>query len=254
MKQILLFVIIFLNTIGLSFSQIKGTANFELVVRSETGIHNRKENYIVYFNNSQSIEFLQKSNSVPVVKNDNEIVETKVVQTNAKKRFIYKDFKKNKLIIRTGIDINSYIVVDTLSNFKWHISKEKKKILKFDCVKATANFRGRNYEAWFTDDIPIQNGPWKFCGLPGFIVSIKDEYNLFSYELKGIDLKSRFDINLLSLPKDLDETKPLSHKQFMALYNKKVKDLAKMSRIEYKDNNGSSYSKVIAIPEILEKY
>jgi hypothetical protein len=90
--------------------------------------------------------------------------------------------------------------------------------------------------------------------LPGFIVSIKDDSNLFSYELKGIDLKSKFDISLLSLPKDFRETKPLSHKQFMTLYNKKVQDLAKMSRVQYQDKSGGSFSRVITIPEIPEKY
>jgi hypothetical protein len=79
MKQILLLVSIFLSCNSLSFSQMSGTANFELVVRSETGHHDRKENYILYFSNNQSIEFIQKSNMTPVIKNDNEVVETKVL-------------------------------------------------------------------------------------------------------------------------------------------------------------------------------
>lgn len=34
---------------------------------------------------------------------------------------------------------------------------------------ATTQFRGLTYTAWFALDIPINEGPWKFHGLPGLI-------------------------------------------------------------------------------------
>lgn len=34
---------------------------------------------------------------------------------------------------------------------------------------------GRDWVAWFTNDIPIQDGPYKFCGLPGLIIKIEDD-------------------------------------------------------------------------------
>lgn len=253
MKKILLVISIFFN-ISYSYSQVRGIAKFELKVTGERALHNRVENYVLYFDNTRSIEFTQGTNFARVSKSDNEIFETKVLKSNSKRRFIYKDFKKKKLVIRTGIDTKNYLIEDTLDNFKWRISNEKKKILKFECIKATTNFRGRDYEAWFTEDIPIQNGPWKFCGLPGFIVAIKDKSGSYSYELREIDLQAKFEPKIISLPEDFSSEKKITHKQFISLYRQKVADLAKMSRVVQKDADGSSFSRIISIPEILEKY
>lgn len=57
----------------------------------------------------------------------------------------------------------------------WIIGTETKQINKFNCTVATATFKGRNYTAWFTSEIPISEGPWKFKGLPGLILSIEDD-------------------------------------------------------------------------------
>lgn len=53
--------------------------------------------------------------------------------------------------------------------------------------KATCNFAGRTWTAWFTTEIPIQDGPYKFHGLPGLIVKIEDQTKSHSYELKGVN-------------------------------------------------------------------
>ncbi|MDQ0064468.1 GLPGLI family protein [Chryseobacterium lathyri] len=57
---------------------------------------------------------------------------------------------------------------------EWKILPEKEKIGEYNTQKATTNYGGRSWIAWFTTDIPIQDGPYKFCGLPGLIVKIED--------------------------------------------------------------------------------
>ncbi|REC72355.1 GLPGLI family protein [Chryseobacterium elymi] len=57
---------------------------------------------------------------------------------------------------------------------EWKILAEKEKIGEYNTQKATTNYGGRSWIAWFTTDIPIQDGPYKFCGLPGLIVKIED--------------------------------------------------------------------------------
>ncbi|MBC8986350.1 GLPGLI family protein [Pedobacter sp. N36a] len=54
------------------------------------------------------------------------------------------------------------------------------------CQKASLSFRGRDYIAWFTTDVPVNDGPWKFSGLPGLIVKIEDTKALFSFQLVGL--------------------------------------------------------------------
>ncbi len=69
---------------------------------------------------------------------------------------------------------------------KWELTGEFSKILNYDVQKATARFGGRQWTAWFTKEIPIQDGPYKFRGLPGLILKIEDSTKSHSWELKGI--------------------------------------------------------------------
>ncbi|WP_027376865.1 GLPGLI family protein [Kaistella palustris] len=71
------------------------------------------------------------------------------------------------------------------SKFNWKILNQKEKIGSYNTQKATTDFGGRKWTAWFTSDIPLQDGPYKFHGLPGLIVKIEDEGKNYSWELKG---------------------------------------------------------------------
>lgn len=57
---------------------------------------------------------------------------------------------------------------------EWKILPDKQKIGEYNAQKATTNFGGREWIAWFSADIPFQDGPYKFYGLPGLIVKIED--------------------------------------------------------------------------------
>jgi GLPGLI family protein len=70
--------------------------------------------------------------------------------------------------------------------FDWKITSQKKEIQGYSCILAIMNFRGRDYEAWFTPDIPLQEGPWKFGRLPGLIMAIKDTQGHYVFECIGI--------------------------------------------------------------------
>jgi hypothetical protein len=70
--------------------------------------------------------------------------------------------------------------------FTWKLTNEFSKILNYDVQKATTEFGGRQWTAWFTKDIPFQDGPYKFRGLPGLILRIEDSTESHSWELKGI--------------------------------------------------------------------
>jgi GLPGLI family protein len=56
--------------------------------------------------------------------------------------------------------------------FNWALINETKKVGNFNCLKATCHFRGRDYIAWYTLEIPVSHGPWKFQGLPGLILEV----------------------------------------------------------------------------------
>lgn len=76
---------------------------------------------------------------------------------------------------------------------KWQLGKETKTICGYKCQKATCTWRGRTYTAWFTPEIPVSAGPWKFGGLPGLIMKISDSTNDYSWEAVAVN-KGKFPI------------------------------------------------------------
>ena len=65
---------------------------------------------------------------------------------------------------------------------------EQKKIGLFNCQKATATYRGREYTAWFTAQIPVSHGPWKLRGLPGLILEVTEETGKYGFKAISLDL------------------------------------------------------------------
>lgn len=66
---------------------------------------------------------------------------------------------------------------------KWRIENETQKSSSLQLQKATAKFGGRNWIAWFSKDIPFQEGPYKFHGLPGLIVELYDDKKNYHFSL-----------------------------------------------------------------------
>lgn len=69
------------------------------------------------------------------------------------------------------------------SPFKWKLLKDTATINSLKCQSAECNFGNRKWIAWFTVEIPISDGPYKFSGLPGLIVKISDSQNYWIFEL-----------------------------------------------------------------------
>ena len=72
----------------------------------------------------------------------------------------------------------------------WKVQDSIKQIAGYSCQLAVTQFRGRLWYAWFSLDIPIDNGPWKLCGLPGLIMEAYDKQNYYHYTLTSIRTKN----------------------------------------------------------------
>ena len=108
----------------------------------------------------------------------------------------YPDYKIN-LHRRLGMD--AYNISDD-RKINWKILPEKEKIGEWNAQKAEADFAGRHWIAWFSTEIPIQDGPYKFRDLPGLIVKIEDKTGSHKMELKGIkNITGNVDINVFEV-------------------------------------------------------
>jgi GLPGLI family protein len=102
---------------------------------------------------------------------------------------IYSNYPTGKQTVCDNISIfQAYAYNEDLVDFpEWSITTETMTVLNYLCYKATCHYHGRNWEAWFTFDIPINTGPWKLRGLPGLILKANDDRQHYVFECSGIE-------------------------------------------------------------------
>lgn len=84
-----------------------------------------------------------------------------------------KDCENNKLSYKRALLMDIYVYTESIPDFNWKLVAGIDTICGQVCHKATCDFRGRSWEAWYSN-IPNPNGPWKFHGLPGLIMKVVD--------------------------------------------------------------------------------
>lgn len=99
---------------------------------------------------------------------------------------IYQFANEKKLITNKRL-INSYLIEEELPQISWNISEDTSTISGLKCQKATTHFKGRDYIAWFCQDLPFQSGPWKLNGLPGLIVEAYDTKKEVIFKFEGFE-------------------------------------------------------------------
>lgn len=121
---------------------------------------------------------------------------------------VEKDTKTGNKNFKSRIARDNYLYTEDRT-MDWKILPETAKIGDYKTQKAETNFAGRTWFAWFTTDIPIQDGPYKFSGLPGLIVKVEDSQGDFSF-----DLKEAKKIDAIATFEDRGSTITLKRKDF----------------------------------------
>lgn len=109
------------------------------------------------------------------------------------RELIVKDVQKKQFYSERKFFIKSF-QIDYNCPMNWKIKEEKSNFFGYKVQKAEVDFGGRQWIAWFTNDIPISDGPYKFYGLPGLILKIEDKTKDYSFEIVGIS-KDEVDIS-----------------------------------------------------------
>lgn len=87
----------------------------------------------------------------------------------------YFQFPADGKFMRKERLITPYLVEEKMPEIKWKISSDTLTLGGMHCQKATTHFKGRDYTAWFSPDLPFHSGPWKLNGLPGLILEAYDK-------------------------------------------------------------------------------
>lgn len=70
---------------------------------------------------------------------------------------------------------------------QWTIIEGDTVIAGYKCHGATTSYRGRDYVAWYTEEIGMPYGPYKFYGLPGLVMKVSDSMGHHIFTFRGME-------------------------------------------------------------------
>ena len=105
---------------------------------------------------------------------------------------LYKDYPEKGLFTTNELLGLDHFYVEEIADVpEWSLQSDSiKEIMGYTCHLASAFYKGRLWRAWYAEDIPIDDGPWKLRGLPGLILRAEDSqrhYVIYALGLKQVD-------------------------------------------------------------------
>lgn len=264
MYKLLFFVLVSVN---FSFAQV---TKVEYEFYKNMGIPST-ENWMLAFNESASYFYRTKDKQRSTNSNENKsaLSVEDLYQTNRQNKlnegtvikhtiqlkahyFYHLDFNQNLLRFQGSVVEDLYMVNEELPKMNWILQDEYKDIEKYKCQKAITNFRGRNYSAWFTYEIPVTTGPWKFNGLPGLILQVNDDLGKVNIRAQLVTTYPT-----LNLPEEVSFIKPqgkdITLREFVPLSDNEAEELIRRVRTKLGRSSGGSTFKKASERHSLEK-
>jgi GLPGLI family protein len=173
----------------------------------------------------------------------------------------YKNVKSKTYTVDKEFMGKEFLIKDSLSDLKWKMEAETKIIGGYNCFKATAvrpasktdfrNFRPKNEEksdvvkpddkekktsfmseldmpkeivvtAWYTPEIPVNQGPEGYWGLPGLILEINDGRTTILCSKVVLNVKEKAQI------KEVAKGKVVSQSEYDDIVVKKMEEMREM--------------------------
>jgi GLPGLI family protein len=209
-------MILIINFKAISQKQTSiGKIEYEMIVKTNnnldifnaTLIFNEQISKFIFNKKQQNNEIIEKKG-----KEDKTIINIKINDTISNS--IINDLNKKEIYNITKEEI----IFEENNSQNWNLVDEEKNIGNLKCKKATCSFRGRDYIAWFSDEVPLPFGPWKFNGLPGLIIEISDKANEVFFSLININIPYNTEIKNIK-----EEDKKISRDDFKKKVEKKLK-------------------------------
>jgi len=105
-------------------------------------------------------------------------------------------------------------------DFNWQLkSAEKKTIGGYKCSLAMGSYAGRTYKVWYTTEISVSDGPWKFRGLPGLILEVEDLSGEYFYTCTKIQKREG-----LIIVEGMDNVFKTTRERFLKAFQRSKED------------------------------
>src|SRR5690606_35769261 len=85
-----------------------------------------------------------------------------VVKIEPGGKTIYKNFEENIILDEKNFLNKKFITSDSLKNYKWNLTNERKTILDYEVIKAVSQIDSTKLiTAWYAPKLPFKDGPYK---------------------------------------------------------------------------------------------
>ncbi|SFZ90899.1 GLPGLI family protein [Flaviramulus basaltis] len=171
--------------VDLKVNDEKGNSEMQKQIQEQLRKQFQQE-YTLTFNKNESIYKREEKLEAP-----NPVQSGIRIQVSQGSDVMYKNIKENRYTNKTEIFGKLFLIKDTLVNKQWQLVNETKNIGDYTCFKAVFSHevtsqtlteegeienvtKPRTVTVWYTPQIPINNGPAEFYGLPGLILEVND--------------------------------------------------------------------------------
>ncbi len=246
-NKIIMIICVFIALSKFSYSQNNNQiiATYDFINKNENKIEivnlyiekTKAYSEFIKLKSSKDTLYADEFEDIHFKKEPNDTIGKQYFLTN--KNIIFRDH------IYTENNFVPVIVNENMPNYNWKLDSDTIKIGSYLCNKAKLEFRGRNYNFWYTTEITTQFGPWKFFGLPGLIVKIVSEDKTIQFQLVRLEYSNKNSISKPHLGKQI------TFKEYVAFQEKITEDF--IDKLKTKLPRGASIKVNKVDPTSIEK-
>jgi len=212
-----------------------------------------EKTYKLTFNKEESIYKEEEKLDKPQAASGNMVM---VMVNTGGSDVLYKNTKEERFSNKNDVFGKIFLIQDQLKKQDWQLGSETKNIGEYTCYKATMKREievtsniSENGEtkveakpekkeititAWYTPQIPINNGPESYWGLPGLILEINDESQTIICSKIVMNPKDKMEI------REPVKGKKVTQKEYDKIVEKKMKEMN--DRYQRSDGHGDNIS------------
>lgn len=271
MKKNVLVLVVMLLTVSLFAQDFQGVATYKSKrkldikldsTQVDSGMHQRlmaqlkkqfEKTYLLTFNKEESVYKEDEKLDAPQPAG----MQMMIVSSGGSD-VLYKNTKENRFTNQNESFSKLFLIKDELQKLDWKLGSETKNIGEYTCYKATLKREVEVMEsrmsingdkdlseevepkmeeititAWYTTQIPVNNGPGSYHGLPGLILEVN--YGTETIICSKIVLNPKDKVSITEPRKG----RQISQEKYDAVMEKKIKEMRERYR-RPEDGDGES--------------